>query len=163
MKSIGLFGPTGLVLLSLPGILSVIPRAPMAPPGETSVSTPASQVAVRAKDGSNTSASAAQTIITEVRLALQPGLSGVKKGTAAELARNTLTTRYGTSMSESSVLAYVWRWVDGTGWVLVCLGQTSFTIDFGSRGGVVVETQDSMLVPLSVSSAAKSPRVLLER
>lgn len=65
----------------------------------------------------------------------------------AQLARLTLSERYGARMTEGeSEAAYVWMLIEGH-WVLVCLTIVEFQIDFGAWGHVLVETQDRMRVP----------------
>jgi hypothetical protein len=65
---------------------------------------------------------------------------------ARRRARAVLSERYGARMVEMSAPPkYVWWWDPVLErWILICLSSSTFEIDFGKRGTVVVETTDQM-------------------
>lgn len=85
--------------------------------------------------------------VQEVRLAIQSGLAKDVLGSAAVAHLHTvLTTRYGEQLHESTRLAYALQWIEGQ-WVWICTSTTSFEVDFGARGAVVVMVTSTMDVP----------------
>jgi len=61
--------------------------------------------------------------------------------------RDALLGRYGARVSEAAVaMHYLWVLIEGR-WVLVCTSSSAFTVDFGDRGSVVVESRASELPP----------------
>ena len=81
-------------------------------------------------------------LLTEVRHVLRPALTAQGNASLLPRVRQTLGERYGSQLSEStSAVTYVWVW-NGDHWVLVCLGVSTFEIDFGVRGVVQVDVED---------------------
>jgi len=61
---------------------------------------------------------------------------------ASTTLHDALSGLYGTRMQESTAaMGYALEW-DGTRWVIVCSSVSTFAIDFGAQGTVVVESRD---------------------
>jgi hypothetical protein len=82
---------------------------------------------------------------TEVRQVVLPQLElDETNATTTANVRRALLERYGSRVTESAVpMHYTWWWNPATHrWEIICVGASQFTIDFGSKGSVVVDSQD---------------------
>ena len=95
-----------------------------------------------------------------VRLALRNGLSGIPDGATTDQVRAALLRTYGSRVTENvTPMAYTFRWDPILQqWVLVCFSASTFEVDFGDEGSIVVESRDTRLVPASDSKFTEPSR-----
>ena len=82
--------------------------------------------------------------LLEVQGLLDPVLKSMSRESPVGRIRAVLEERYGADVVETLLAPhYVVVWVDGS-WLLVCLGASSFEIDFDERGEVYVEIEERL-------------------
>lgn len=100
-------------------------------------------VSISSREGARYRQSVSIRAVLEVRAVVEAELSALPDGSLTTVTlRDTLSGLYGSRMQESSTaMGYSLVW-DGTRWVVVCTSLSSFAIDFGPQGTVVVEARD---------------------
>ena len=142
MDSTRNLGPFLGVCLSALMILAPAPSSTAVDPPPTLLLFD-NKVSISLREAARYRLSVSSRPVLEVVSAVSPGLAVLADPSLASATlHDTLSGLYGARLHESTVpMGYALVW-DGTHWVVVCSSVSTFEIDFGSQGTVVVESRD---------------------
>ena len=104
---------------------------------------------IRHRETASHLASVVSPQVDEVRRTVQRGLvQAGPEAVPADVIRETLASRYAVSSSaNTTAMGYSWYWDPVLErWVIVCTSTSTYIIDFGASGSVIVQLDDRMQI-----------------